>query len=626
MSNRTKLKSYFVTNAVPTAAQFAELIDSGLNPDEDSIKKLSAGPVALEAQGEATGPQEVLHFYKKFSDTDAAWKINLNGRTANAGLNISNAANQSRLFIKETDGSIGVGTSDPKAKLQIAGGNLYVDGKVGIGVANPNAPLSFTDAIGQKITLWGQSGNALYGFGIAPGSLQIHTDTLNSDVLFGYGSSAAFTETMRVKGNGNVGIGTKTPQAKLQVTGGAIMPAAGAKKDSGIYFPENAGGGGGDAAWICYYDRTTDGTVADTENMVLEIGIANDSNDHIALMPSGNVGINTTNPQLELHVNGAIVASGPGKTLGINSVVLSTEAAGGKLQTYNGQPLSINPEGNNVGIGTTDPKAKLHVAGAIHAGTSELYFTDINHGHTGFGNTIGYAAIENTSSHNCLMILGRSRPQGNSFIRYINLWDNVNVSGILTMNNAPVLSSDARIKQRVTSSIGDEDLELLNKLQVKEYFLKSIFGKKEKERGFIAQEVEQLLPEAVVKQTEFIADIFSQPAHVELHEETLTLTMPQEHGLITGDFVRLRLPTGTKDVYVSVADEKTFSISDWQEENIADILVYGKQVDDFRTLNYNTIFTLGISAIQELSRQVQQLKAEMKGLQEKLSAALIPAF
>jgi hypothetical protein len=63
----------------------------------------------------------------------------------------------------------------------------------------------------------------------------------------------------------------------------------------------------------------------------------------------------------------------------------------------------------NLGIGTAAPNARLDVRGAIHAGGSDIYFTETTHRHTGFGNTPGFAAIENDgSTYNALMILGRS--------------------------------------------------------------------------------------------------------------------------------------------------------------------------------------------------------------------------
>ena len=95
MINRTTLKSYFVTNAVPKQSDFSDLIDSGLNQTEDSIRKQGNDPISLQAQPVVDDVQEVLHFYKNFNDTNPAWKFNLvNQGTANpaGGLSISNPA------------------------------------------------------------------------------------------------------------------------------------------------------------------------------------------------------------------------------------------------------------------------------------------------------------------------------------------------------------------------------------------------------------------------------------------------------------------------------------------------------------------------------------------------------
>jgi len=95
-------------------------------------------------------------------------------------------------------------------------------GNVGIGTTTPGFPLNFADTLGDKISLYGNSGNS-YGFGVRGYQLQIHTDFIGADVVFGYGSSSSdtsFTETMRIKGNGNVGIGTNNPGFyKLAVEG-----------------------------------------------------------------------------------------------------------------------------------------------------------------------------------------------------------------------------------------------------------------------------------------------------------------------------------------------------------------------------------------------------------------------
>src|SRR5438094_859434 len=138
---RSVLKTYFATNKIPTADNFGELIDSGINQAEDGIKKDPGNPVSIQAEGMGDGVQDLLYFYKNFNDPTPAWRINQNPRsdakdpaTGKPGLNFSDGTGVSRLFIKSDDGSIGVGT------------------------ITPGFPLSFSNDLGDKIALWGQSG------------------------------------------------------------------------------------------------------------------------------------------------------------------------------------------------------------------------------------------------------------------------------------------------------------------------------------------------------------------------------------------------------------------------------------------------------------------------------------
>jgi hypothetical protein len=169
--------------------------------------------------------------------------------------------------------------------------NLYrPSGNVGIGTATPGYPLSFPASLGDKISLWGGQSGAHLGFGIQPNALQIFGANVNDDVVFGYGSSFALTEVMRVKGNGKVGIGTSTPSAPLSFpnTLGSKLSLYGQGVDdygfgiAGALLQIYSGGPGADVA-IGYGPSATF-----TETMRIK--------------GNGRVGIKTTNPIAPLHV------------------------------------------------------------------------------------------------------------------------------------------------------------------------------------------------------------------------------------------------------------------------------------------------------------------------------------
>ncbi|MDQ3016805.1 MAG: hypothetical protein M3R25_08850, partial [Bacteroidota bacterium] len=177
------------------------------------------------------------------------------------------------------------------------------NGMVGIGLPNPGYLLNFSSSFGDKISLWGSSGNH-YGFGIQSGLLQIHTDAAVADVAFGYGTSAAFTETMRIKGNGNVGIGTNTPSFKLDVAGRARVRSGGNSANSaGIYY--NKVDNSGTASFIGMYSDDYVGFYGD-----LGAGW-----DLVMNTVTGNVGIGSLTPSQRLHVVGNGYITG---NLGIN--------------------------------------------------------------------------------------------------------------------------------------------------------------------------------------------------------------------------------------------------------------------------------------------------------------------
>ena len=134
-------------------------------------------------------------------------------------------------------------------------------------------------------------------------------------------------------------------------------------------------------------------------------------------------------------------------------------------------------------------------------------------------------------------------------------------------------------------------------------------------KGFIAQEVEQVFPEAVAVTTDFIPDVYQLAVSAAPEENNLLVTLSQPHELKAGDKVRVINPQGQRDYMVStVPDDRHLTIAGWDTEKPEWLFVYGKEVDDFRQVDYDRIHTLNVSVTQELIRSMEALESEIAEL------------
>src|SRR5262249_21426222 len=100
--------------------------------------------------------------------------------------------------------------------------------------------------------------------------------------------------------------------------------------------------------------------------------------------------------------------------------------------------------------------------------------------------------------------------------------------------------SDARIKQLVGLSDSQKDLDIISRLRVTDYYPVDKAGEgTQLRKGFIAQEVEKIIPEAVSQSTRIVQDIYALPTSFEYDPGTrsLTVTLSKNHNLKKGDKV-----------------------------------------------------------------------------------------
>ena len=369
-----------------------------------------------------SGDSMIFQIDSDNNSTTSSYRFRTNG-TADDG---------TELMRIQENGNVGIGTNSPAAKLDIQGtsalfmtrtsgglatyiendggypflamyqigggakvlintnGNSYFNGgNVGIGTTNPSDGnlVIKKDGVNTGITNVLMNASFSEGGGVLKGlTIGYRTDettavlaprTATGNLAF-YSYDGGWSESMRIKNNGNVGIGTTSPQRLLQLRS--------TNQATGIFLERTSNYG-----FVQYNE-----IVGSVETY--HLGFVNNNNfssDILVANESGNVGIGVTSPAHKLQVNGdsTVNAGGkfgwvynPGADNNMYNYIKTSITSG---QSYAAEPLEISGArwtggntrsvifthqtggeimtimtGGNVGIGSTTPATKLQVANA----------------------------------------------------------------------------------------------------------------------------------------------------------------------------------------------------------------------------------------------------------------------
>lgn len=303
-------------------------------------------------------------------------------------------------------GRIGIGTTSPYHNLQVGAG-------------------TFTSQINPSIQiLAANSTDARVGAAIGNGKTTVlrTSGTFGEVFSYDYGGTVAQNLILNQYG-GNVGIGTTTPSATLDINGytrfrGLVEMPTNSDFTQNLYYSSgwkyrNAGYAGdfyqnasGDYIFSTAPTGVADATATLTSRMIIQNG--------------GNVGIGTTNPAGKL-----VISSVTANTLALDITANNTASQSFGMRLYGGTNTNdyalrvkniadtqeyffIRGDGN-VGIGTTSPLAKLDNRGDIHVSNGSTTKTRIRTGGIiDFTNFAESAYADASITANNLSLLGGS--------------------------------------------------------------------------------------------------------------------------------------------------------------------------------------------------------------------------
>jgi hypothetical protein len=256
-----------------------------------------------------------------------------------------------------------------------------------------------------------------------------------------------------------------------------------------------------DAATKAYVDLVAGGTkdgsfvnLAYTGTLTGGTGVVNLGSGQVYKDASGNVGIGTNNPATKLEVYGGRLRVNATPDPGIE--FSNTATVKGYVYYDSTNDLMVMRHSSGTGI-NTDSSGNLLVGTTSLLGGEKGNFTQ-----TSAGAVLRVINTNASFADTALSVSATNRTASSAFNLYTGGASNgdqfkVRGDGVIFAQNTTVQSiSDVRTKENIVDS--NEGIETVNALRPVRFDFKEGFGNDKKNQlGFIAQEIEQVFPDAV---------------------------------------------------------------------------------------------------------------------------------
>jgi len=191
--------------------------------------------------------------------------------------------------------------------------------------------------------------------------------------------------------------------------------------------------------------------------------------------------------------------------------------------------------------------------------------------------------------------------------------------GSIVTTSYVLSSSDFRIKTNINNLDNYSSLNKILSIEVKKYNYKDIIQNQNKiHYGFIAQQIKEIIPDAITLTSDFIPNIYSLCSN-----NSNTIIIPEiilsnNNININDEITIINGNNYEKNNYI-ITNINSNQITINENLNCSNCFVYGTKVNDYHVLNKDSIYVLNTSAIQELYKIIQEQKKLIDNLYEQIN-------